>query len=77
MFKNLLILLLSTFLLFSCSKKDKQEVISKASDEEINLNIRARSAKLRYAKKTSTEPNNFKLDELIGMKFNVFTKDIS
>ena len=37
MFKNLLILLLSTFLLFSCSKKDKQEMISKPSDEEIGM----------------------------------------
>ena len=41
MFKNLLILLLSTFLLFSCSKKDKQEVISKSSDEEIGKSIYA------------------------------------
>jgi len=41
MFKNLLILLLSTFLLFSCSKKDKQEMISKPSDEEIGKSIYA------------------------------------
>ena len=39
MFKNLLILLLSIFLLFSCSKKDKQEVISKPSEEEIDASI--------------------------------------
>ena len=42
----------------------------KASDEEINLNIRARSAKLRYAKKTSTEPNNFKLEDIGFMEFH-------
>lgn len=41
----------------------------KASDEEINLNIRARSAKLRYAKKTSTEPNNFSLEDIGFMEF--------
>lgn len=39
----------------------------KPSDNEINLNIRARSAKLRYAKKTLTEPNNFTLED-IGFK---------
>lgn len=42
----------------------------KASDEEINLNIRARSAKLRYAKKTSTEPNNFSLEDIGFMEFH-------
>jgi 16S rRNA (cytosine1402-N4)-methyltransferase len=42
----------------------------KATDEEINLNIRARSAKLRYAKKTSTEPNNFKLEDIGFMEFH-------
>ena len=41
MFKNLLILLLSTFLLFSCSKKNKQEVILKPSNEEIGKSIYA------------------------------------
>ena len=39
----------------------------KPSDEEINLNIRARSAKLRYAKKTPTDPNIFSLED-IGFK---------
>ena len=34
MLKNLLILLLSIFLLFSCSKKNKETVISELSDEE-------------------------------------------
>ncbi len=34
MFKNLLILLLSFFLLFSCSKKNKREVISEPSPDE-------------------------------------------
>ena len=34
MFKNLLILLFSTFLLFSCVKKNIEEVISEPTDEE-------------------------------------------
>ena len=34
MFKNLLILLLSISLLFSCSKKNKETVISEPTDEE-------------------------------------------
>ena len=34
MFKNLLILSLSIFLLFSCSKKNKEITISEPSDEE-------------------------------------------
>ena len=34
MFKNLLILLLSIFLLFSCSKKNKEAVLLEPSDEE-------------------------------------------
>jgi len=39
MFKNILILLLSIFLLFSCSKKDKQEVISEPSGDEIGKSL--------------------------------------
>ena len=39
MFKNILILLLSIFLLFSCSKKDKQEVISEPSSDEIGKSL--------------------------------------
>ena len=35
MLKNLLILILSAFLLFSCGKKNKEEIISEASNEEI------------------------------------------
>ena len=34
MFKNLLILLLSISLLFSCSKKNKETVVSEPTDEE-------------------------------------------
>ena len=34
MFKNLLILLLSIFLLFSCSKKNKEVAISEPTEEE-------------------------------------------
>ena len=41
MFKNLLIFLVSFFLLFSCSKKNIEEVISEPSDEEIAMNIYA------------------------------------
>ena len=41
MFKNLLVLLLSIFLLFSCSKKNKETVISEPSDEEIAVSIYA------------------------------------
>ena len=35
MFKNLLILLLSIFLLFSCSKKSSEKVISEPTEQEI------------------------------------------
>ena len=35
MSKNLLILILSTFLLFSCGKKNKEEIISETDNEEI------------------------------------------
>ena len=41
MFKNLLILLLSTFLLFSCAKKNNEKVISEPTDEEVAMNIYA------------------------------------
>ena len=37
MFKNLLILLLSIFLLFSCSKKNKEVAISEPTEEEMIL----------------------------------------
>ena len=39
MYKNLLILLLSFFLLFSCSKKNKENVIYEPTDEEIAASI--------------------------------------
>tara|TARA_B100000029_G_scaffold108898_1_gene100329 strand:+ start:3224 stop:4054 length:831 start_codon:yes stop_codon:yes gene_type:complete len=39
MFKNILVLFLSVFLLFSCSKKNKEIVISEISDEEKAANI--------------------------------------
>ena len=45
MFKNLLILLLSVFLLFSCSKKNKQTVISGPSDEEKAISMYAEAVK--------------------------------
>ena len=35
MSKNLLILILSAFLLFSCGKKNKEEIISETDNEEI------------------------------------------
>ena len=41
MFKNLLILLLSIFLLFSCSKKNKETIISEPTDEEKAVGIYA------------------------------------
>ena len=41
MFKNSLILLLSIFLLFSCSKKNKETVIAKPTDEEKVVSIYA------------------------------------
>ena len=41
MFKNLLILLLSILLLFSCSKKNKETVISEPTDEEKAISIYA------------------------------------
>ena len=41
MFKNLLIFLFSFFLLFSCSKKNNEEVISEPTDEEVAMNIYA------------------------------------
>ena len=39
MFKNLLILLLSIFLLFSCSKKNNTKIISEPTDEEKAVSI--------------------------------------
>ena len=39
MFKNLLILLLSIFLLFSCSKKNNTKIISEPTDEELAVSI--------------------------------------
>ncbi len=39
MFKNLIILLLSTFLLFSCSKNNVKEAISEPTDEEVTISI--------------------------------------
>ena len=41
MFKNLLILLLSIFLFFSCSKKNNKSVIAEPSDEEKAISIYA------------------------------------
>ena len=41
MFKNLLILLLSIFLLFSCSKKSNEKVISEPTEQEITMSIYA------------------------------------
>ena len=41
MFKNLLILLLSIFLLFSCSKKSSEKVISEPTEQEIAMSIYA------------------------------------
>ena len=45
MFKNLLILLLSVFLLFSCSNKNKETVISEPSDEEQAISMYAEAVK--------------------------------
>ena len=39
--KNLLILILSVFFLFSCGNKNKQEIISEPDDEEIGKNLYA------------------------------------
>ena len=41
MFKNLLVLLLSIFLLFSCSKKSSEKVISEPTEQEIAMSIYA------------------------------------
>ena len=41
MYKNLLVLLLSFLLLFSCSKNDIKEVISEPTDKEIAANLYA------------------------------------
>ena len=41
MSKNLLILILSAFFLFSCGNKNKQEIISEPDDEEIGKNLYA------------------------------------
>ena len=41
MFKNLLILLLSIFLLFSCSKKNSKSVIAEPTDEEKAISVYA------------------------------------
>ena len=41
MFKNLLVLLLSIFLLFSCSKKNNEKVVSEPTEEEVATSIYA------------------------------------
>ena len=41
MFKNLLIVLLSIFLLFSCSKENNKKVVSKPTEQEMAANIYA------------------------------------
>ena len=41
MFRNLLILLLSTFLLFSCSKNKSQKIVTEITDEQKAVNIYA------------------------------------
>ena len=41
MLKKFLIFILSTFLLFSCGKKNKEEIISKPDNEEIGKNLYA------------------------------------
>ena len=67
MFKNLLILLFSFFLLFSCSKKNNEEVISKPSDEEVAMNIYAEAVEALkkgdafYAAKKFKEVENLML----------------
>ena len=43
MFKNLLVLLLSIFLLFSCSKKNNEEVASELTDEELAIDTYAKA----------------------------------
>jgi len=45
MLKNFLILILSTFLLFACGKKNKEEVISKPDSEEIGKTLYAEGVK--------------------------------
>ena len=45
MFKNLLVLLLSIFLLFSCSKKNKDIIVSEPTDEEKAINIYTEAVK--------------------------------
>ena len=45
MYKNLIIFLLSIFLLFSCSKKNNEKVISEPTDEEIVVNLYAEAVK--------------------------------
>ena len=67
MFKNLLILLISFFLLFSCSKKNNEEVISVPSDEEVAMNIYAEAVEALkkgdafYAAKKFKEVENLML----------------
>ena len=39
MFKNSVIIIITVFLLFSCSKKKDAEIISELTDEEIAVNI--------------------------------------
>ena len=41
MFKNLLVLLLSIFLLFACSKKNNEKVVSEPTEEEVATSIYA------------------------------------
>ena len=67
MFKNLLIFLFSFFLLFSCSKKNIEEVISEPADEEVAMTIYAEAVEALkkgdafYAAKKFREVENLML----------------
>ena len=64
MLKNLLILLLSIFLLFACSKKDRENIISEPTEEELAISIYAEAVEALkrgdafYASKKFNEVEN-------------------
>jgi outer membrane protein assembly factor BamD (BamD/ComL family) len=66
MFKNLLILLLSIFLLFACSKNDGKKIISEPTQQELAISIYAEAVEALkkgdafYASKKFNEVQKFR-----------------
>ena len=78
MFKNLLVLLLSIFLLLSCSKKDKEVILSEPTDEEKAQSIYAEAVEaLKGSYFTAGDVNTFKEDLIECSKISQYVYGIN